>query len=114
MTTTADNGPGSLRQAIDDADAAAGASNTIDFDISGQGVHTIVLASPLPAITASVLIDGSSQPGYAGTPLIESGCRSGRKPTASLGIDSSDVTIRGVGFVDRRICLRGEHQSGDL
>ena len=27
-------------------------------------------ASPLPAITTSVLIDGFSQPGYAGTPLI--------------------------------------------
>jgi FG-GAP-like repeat/FG-GAP repeat len=95
VTTTADNGPGSLRQAIDDANAAAGVNSTIDFDISGQGVHTIVLASQLPAITATVLIDGSSQPGYAGTPLINLGAGPAGND-ASLGIDSSDVTIRGL------------------
>ena len=37
----------------------------------GQGVQTIAPALPLPAITNPVLIDGISQPGYTGTPLIE-------------------------------------------
>ena len=46
-------------------------TNSIDFDIPGTGVQTIEPASPLPAITNPVLIDGFSQPGYAGTPLIE-------------------------------------------
>ena len=68
---TADSGPGSLRQAILDSDAATGTTNTIDFAIPGQGVQTIEPVSPLPAITNPVLIDGSSQPGYDGTPLIE-------------------------------------------
>ena len=67
----ADSGPGSLRQAILDSNAATGATNTIEFDIPGSGVQTIVPLSPLPAITNPVLIDGWSQPGYAGTPLIE-------------------------------------------
>ena len=71
MSTTADSGPGSLRQAILDSNAATGSTNTIDFDIPGQGVQTIAPASPLPAITSPVLIDGTSQPGYAGTPLIQ-------------------------------------------
>ena len=54
VTTTADGGPGSLRQAILDSNAATGGTNTIDFAIPGPGVHTIALASPLPAITTSV------------------------------------------------------------
>src|SRR5262249_32851531 len=67
VTNTGDSGPGSLRQAILDSNNATGATNTIDFDISGSGVQTIVPLSPLPSITNPVLIDGDSQPGYAGT-----------------------------------------------
>ena len=83
VNTTADSGPGSLRQAILDSNAATGGTSTIDFAIPGQGVQTIAPISPLPAITKSVLIDGFSQPGYAGTPLIElSGSQAGsaRRP----------------------------------
>src|SRR5215470_11547827 len=71
VTNLADAGPGSLRQAILDANAARTGTSTIDFKIPGQGVHAIAPASPLPAITRAVLIDGRSQPGFAGTPLIE-------------------------------------------
>lgn len=45
-------------------------SDTINFSIA-SGVQTIQLQSDLPAITDSVVIDGSSQPGFSGTPLIE-------------------------------------------
>jgi hypothetical protein len=66
VTTTADDGLGSLRQAILDSNATPG-PNTIDFDIAGGGVHMIkvgsITGSPLPAITNAVLIDGYSQPG---------------------------------------------------
>jgi hypothetical protein len=62
VTNTSDSGAGSLRQAITDANAAAGA-DTIAFDIAGSGVHTIVPASPLPAITEAVTIDGYTQTG---------------------------------------------------
>ena len=34
-------------------------------------VRTITLLSPLPKITDPITIDGTTQPGYAGTPLIE-------------------------------------------
>ena len=52
-------------------------------------------ASPLPAITTSVLIDGFSQPGYAGMPLILiSGSQS--ESTGGLNIDGADVTVRGM------------------
>jgi len=94
VRTTADSGPGSLRQAILDSDTATGATNTIDFDISGTGIRTIAPNSPLPPITNPVLIDGTSQPGFAGTPLIDltGQALSGSDP---LSIASS-VSVRGV------------------
>ena len=70
VTSTTDSGLGSLRQALSRHREQPGA-NTIDFAISGSGVHTIMLDSPLPDIVGPVLVDGFSQPGYAGTPLIE-------------------------------------------
>ena len=52
VTSTADSGAGSLRQAITDANANPGA-DTIAFGIVGSGVHTIAPASPLPQITGA-------------------------------------------------------------
>lgn len=69
VTTAADAGAGSLRQAILDANVSTTAS-VIDFRI-GTGAQTIIPASPLPVITNPVTIDGTTQPGYAGTPLIQ-------------------------------------------
>ena len=62
VTSTADTGAGSLRQAILDANGNAGA-DAISFNIVGTGVHTIAPASALPTITGSVTIDGYTQPG---------------------------------------------------
>ena len=50
VTNTNDSGPGSLRQAILDANANSG-PDTIAFNITGSGVHTISPASALPAIS---------------------------------------------------------------
>jgi hypothetical protein len=61
-------GTGTLRQAIVDSNATPG-SNTIGFNI-GTGVQTISLQAALPAVSVPVVIDGTSQPGYAGQPLI--------------------------------------------
>ncbi|SEE58064.1 autotransporter-associated beta strand repeat-containing protein [Rhizobiales bacterium GAS188] len=54
VTTNADSGFGSLRQAILGSNAAGG-SNTITFAVGG----TITLASELPVITSGVTIDGT-------------------------------------------------------
>ena len=70
VTNTDDSGPGSLRQAILDANATNGL-DTIIFQIPGTGVQTIELLAALPAITDPVVIDGTTQPNYTGTPLIE-------------------------------------------
>ena len=79
VTNTGDNGganpapgagTGTLRQAIIDSDAATPGPNTIDFSI-GTGTQTISLASALPSITVPVTIDGTSQPGYTNSSLID-------------------------------------------
>ena len=62
VTNTDDAGAGSLRQAILDANASAGADDIV-FAIAGPGVHTIALASSLPPINEGVILDGYSQAG---------------------------------------------------
>jgi len=64
-----DAGPGSLRQAILDANANPGADSIV-FAIPGSGTHTIALQTALPAITDTVLIDGWSQPGASSNSLV--------------------------------------------
>src|SRR5262249_12732458 len=67
--------PGSLRDAINRANLNPG-PDTVNFNIGGSGVHTIVVsggftpATPLPAIIDALTIDGTSQPGYSGQPLV--------------------------------------------
>jgi hypothetical protein len=62
VVNTADSGPGSLRQAILDADAGGGPA-AIQFAIPGMGVHMIQPLSGLPAVTVPVTVDGFTQPG---------------------------------------------------
>lgn len=62
VTTTADSGAGSLRQAITEANASTG--NTIAFAIPGPGPHVIAPTSTLPGIFKDdTTIDGCTQPG---------------------------------------------------
>ena len=70
VTSTADSGPGTLRQAILDVDADSTPGDTIDFSIGSGGPQTISPLSALPDITNSVTINGTSQPGYPGHPII--------------------------------------------
>lgn len=67
VTNTADAGPGSLRQALLDANAAQG--GTVAFAIS-TGHQRIRPLTGLPAVTDTI-IDGRTQPGFSGAPLIE-------------------------------------------
>ena len=77
VTTVTDNGSntsptaGSLRAAIIQADAQpAGTLTSIDFKI-GTGSQTIRPPIALPQITRPVVLDGTTQGGYAGQPLID-------------------------------------------
>src|SRR4028119_683435 len=71
VTNNLDGGTGSLRDAIEQANANPGL-DTINFNIPGPGPYTItLLGQTLPVITSPVIIDGQSQPGYSDKPIIE-------------------------------------------
>ena len=72
VTHTANAGPGSLRQAIVDANTSPGADR-IAFAIPGSGVQTIDVSNEfLPPITDAVTIDGYSQSGSTQNTLTDS------------------------------------------
>ncbi len=112
VINTNDSGGGSLRQAILDANAAIGA-DTIGFSI-GSGPKTIRLLSALPPITDAVSIDGTTQPGSAGNPIIELDGTSAGTFASGLTIRSAGVTVRG--FVINRFStgIRIENPGGDV
>src|SRR5262249_8555486 len=94
VTNANDHGAGSLRQAMLDANATPGL-DTITFNIPGGGIQTINLLIGLPTVTDPVVIDATTQPGYAGSPLIElNGSQAG---TAAIGfqVTAGGSTIRG-------------------
>lgn len=94
VLNTADSGAGSLRQAILDANANPGA-DLIRFNIGGSGVQSISPLSALPTITSPVTLDATTQPGYAGTPLIElNGASAGT--SSGLVISAGSSTVRGL------------------
>lgn len=62
VTSAANSGAGSLRQAILDANFTPG-EETIAFSITGACPRIIILATPLPTITSTTTIDGFTQQG---------------------------------------------------
>ncbi|HEX7333081.1 MAG TPA: SBBP repeat-containing protein [Pyrinomonadaceae bacterium] len=101
VTTANDHGTGSLREAITNANATPGA-DTITFNIPGPGVKVINVVAPLPEITESVIIDATTQPAYAGAPLVE---LDGNNTNFENGlvITAGGTTVRGlaIGRFDR-------------
>ena len=95
VTNTNDSGARSLRQAIIDANANAG-TDTIDFNIPGVGSHTIQPLSALPSITDPVTIDGKTQPGFAGTPIIELDGSNSGIGVSGLHITASSSVVGGL------------------
>lgn len=61
----------SLREAITAANDNGDGADTINFNIPGGGVKTITVLSSLPYIRSSLTINGTTQSGYFGTPMIE-------------------------------------------
>jgi titin len=94
VTNKADSGIGSLRQVILNANNHPGV-DTIHFQI-GSGPQAIVLSSPLPTITDPVTIDGTSQPGYGGTPQIQLDGSAAGAGANGLVIASGNSTVQGL------------------
>ena len=94
VTNTNDSGAGSLRQAIDSSNADAGDVDQIVFNIGAGGPQTIALLSPLSTVSQPVVIDGTTQPGFSGTPVIELN-GTGISGTG-LNVTGGNTTIRGL------------------
>jgi hypothetical protein len=98
VSSLADTGRGSLRWAIRQANnTAPGLSTAIDFTVSG----IITLLSPLPVISARMVIDGLSYPGrqrggpppigidFAGQPGLTFGPGSGGSQLLGVAVDNA-------------------------
>ena len=98
VTNTDDAGAGSLRQAIIDSNNTAG-PDTITFNISGSGPHTIQPIVQFPNITDPVIIDGYTQLGA--TPN-SNGPGLGSNAVLLIEIDGSLTSggARGLGVED--------------
>jgi hypothetical protein len=99
VTTTADSGAGSLRQAITDSNASPGVVDTIAFNITGPAcagvpaVCTIKPATALPTVADPVIIDGYTQPGSSPNTLAI-----GDDAVLLVELDGSLVSPNGIGF----------------
>jgi hypothetical protein len=111
VTSTADSGPGTLHQALLDSNASVGVLDTIAFAIPGAGVHTIVVSTDLPTATDPVIIDGTTQPGYAGSPLIE---LTESAITQGFRISAGNSTVRGLAIFEFGVQLTLISNGGNL
>ena len=90
VTNTNDSGPGSLRQAIGDANTNPGV-DLIRFDLPG-GIGTIRLFSQLPDVTEAVTIDGVMSSGNR----VELDGTSAGPNSAGLQIFAGNSRVRGL------------------
>lgn len=95
VTNTNDSGAGSLREAIINSNATAG-TQTIDFDIPGAGPHIISIVSALPIISDSVVIDGTTEPDYAGAPVVGLDGSAAGAGVDGLKVQTSGAVISGL------------------
>src|SRR5438067_29110 len=80
-----------LREAIN----AANAGDTITFSIAGSGVHTINATNAF-SITKAITIDGTTQPGFMGPPLIELNGAGAGAGVNGLSVSAPNVTIKSL------------------
>jgi len=116
VTNALDEGPGSLREAIECANTTSG-SNNIVFDIPGNGPHTINIGiangEPLPTITSDgTILDGAGI-------ILDGGVASWPVPADGLTIAADlceiySLTI--INFADDGISLDGANANkiGDI
>ncbi|MFL6036908.1 MAG: NosD domain-containing protein [Gaiellaceae bacterium] len=102
VNSTADPGDGActvthctLREAINAAVAAPGSE--IHFDLPADQ-ETIAPDANLPAISAATTIDATTQPGYAGAPLVTLD-GTGSTGTDGFVITADNATIRGFSII---------------
>lgn len=103
-----DAGAGSLRAAILQSNASA-EQDVIEFAIPGSA-PVIALETPLPEITSPVDIDGTSQPGYSGRPVVQiDGAKLTGGADSGLVLKAGSSVVRGLALThfDHAIFVTG-------
>ena len=108
VNTDMDGNQCSLRAAIQVAEHHEGFDRIV-FAILGEGVHIINAPDGFPVITQPVFIDGASQTGYNGSPLIEISARQDDQDNFLLQ-SALSVTLKGLSFSRIRIENGGGHR----
>lgn len=116
VTNTDDSGPGSLRQAITDANSNGNPADMdiVEFNIPGSEVHTINILSDLPAVTEKLTIDGYTQPGaqantspspepFNNVIKIEVAGTNGTFAQGAIGLLADDSVIKGLSVFDAAV-----------
>lgn len=89
----------SLREALQAAQATPNGPGGIDlvaFDLGAAGTRTIALQSALQAITDPVAIDATTDPAYAGRPVVGIDGRAGAGDGLVLAVGSDGSVVRGL------------------
>jgi hypothetical protein len=95
MSSPGSDGVISLREAITAANNTPN-KDTISFNIPGAPPFTIQPASALPVINDPLVIDGTTQPGYTTSPIIELDGSMAGSGSNGLHITAGNSTIKGL------------------
>lgn len=113
LSNRGDDGAISLAEAIratNQTPNGPGGPDYIGFNLTSAASHRISIVSALDSITESVVIDGKSDPAYAGTPIIELiNAGNGTFNGLTLAMGSAGSLIRGLaieGFAGNGIEVR--------
>jgi hypothetical protein len=110
VTTSADSGPGSLRDAILGANTST-PPNDIRFTLSPS---RIVPLSPLPALTNSMTLDGTNHPVYISAPVVILDGQYGATNGPGLQVNGTGIVVRAlrlVGFTGTAVQVQGSHNA---
>ncbi len=92
VNSVLDGGMGTLRWAVDQANATP-AADVVQFNIGLGGAYSLALQSPL-TITQPLTIDATTQPNYAGVPLIR--IADGNNAVTGIVVNAANSVVRGL------------------
>ncbi|HKR66963.1 MAG TPA: hypothetical protein VJZ00_24765, partial [Thermoanaerobaculia bacterium] len=114
VVNTNDSGTGSLRQALLDAQSGVcTAPCSIAFNIP-SGPFVITPASLLPSIGNNVTVDATTQPGYAGTPIVEVSGNLLFTSPGTLVLSGTNSKLAGLAITNATSTSPGIRISGNL
>ena len=96
VTSLADDGSAGTLPSIIEQVNSDSTPDTIDFNLPGSAPYVIQPTSELPQITNSVTIDGTSQAGYSGTPIVELNGSQAGGGSDGLQLDADNITVQGL------------------